>query len=89
MRQRGECGGAMRGTKVEEAAQVIIGERGIGVGLHLDVQFGHKLAICGVPFHGEVYKYGESIGRATQEIKSGDYVHVHHVQSERGRCDWK
>ncbi len=40
-------------------------------------------------FHGEVYKYGESIGRATQEIKSGDYVHVHNVESERGRGDWK
>ncbi|EAT7203218.1 D-galactarate dehydratase, partial [Salmonella enterica] len=25
----------------------------------------------------------------TQEIKSGDYVHVHNVESERGRGDWK
>ncbi|HGA9202737.1 TPA: D-galactarate dehydratase, partial [Salmonella enterica subsp. enterica serovar Virchow] len=24
-----------------------------------------------------------------QEIKSGDYVHVHNVESERGRGDWK
>ncbi|EOF0545925.1 D-galactarate dehydratase, partial [Salmonella enterica subsp. enterica serovar Hadar] len=23
------------------------------------------------------------------EIKSGDYVHVHNVESERGRGDWK
>ncbi len=28
-----------------------------------------------------------TIGRATQEIKSGDYVHVHNVESERGRGD--
>ncbi len=41
-------------------------------------------------FHGEVYKYGESIGRATREIKrSGDYVHVHNVKRTRLRGDWK
>ncbi len=48
---------------------MFIGEREISVVLHVDVPFGHKFAICDVPFHGEVYKYGESIGRATQEIK--------------------
>ncbi|HCM0314059.1 TPA: UxaA family hydrolase [Salmonella enterica] len=74
---------------IGETATMFIGEREISVVLHQDVPFGHKFAICDVPFHGEVYKYGESIGRATQEIKSGDYVHVHNVESERGRGDWK
>ncbi|VFS54652.1 Uncharacterised protein [Leminorella grimontii] len=38
--------------------------------------------------HDEVYKYGESIGRATQAIELGEHVHVHNVESERGRGDW-
>ncbi|ECC9025834.1 D-galactarate dehydratase [Salmonella enterica subsp. enterica] len=80
---------AITALKAGETATMFVGEREISVVLHQNVPFGHKFAICDVPFHGEVYKYGESIGRATQEIKSGDYVHVHNVESERGRGDWK
>ncbi len=60
---------AITALKAGETATMFIGEREISVVLHQDVPFGHKFAICDVPFHGEVYKYGESIGRATQEIK--------------------
>jgi len=36
-----------------------------------------------------VYKYGEVIGIATVDIKTGDYVHVHNIESTRGRGDKK
>ena len=36
-----------------------------------------------------VYKYGEIIGIATVDIKTGDYVHVHNIESTRGRGDKK
>lgn len=36
-----------------------------------------------------VVKYGESIGIATANIKRGDYVHVHNLDSARARGDWK
>ncbi|EAT2185862.1 D-galactarate dehydratase [Salmonella enterica] len=80
---------AITALRTGETATMFIGEQEISVVLRQAVPFGHKFAICDVPFHGEVYKYGESIGRATQEIKRGDYVHVHNVESARGRGDWK
>lgn len=37
----------------------------------------------------QITKYGEEIGIATQEIRPGDYVHVHNLDSMRGRGDWQ
>lgn len=58
------------------------------ISLRDDIQFGHKFAIRDIKKHDEVYKYGESIGRATTDIRAGEHVHVHNVESERGRGDW-
>ena len=33
-------------------------------------------------------KYGEEIGIATKDIKKGEYVHVHNLDSMRGPGDW-
>lgn len=70
-------------------ALMFVGDKELRVTLREAIPVGHKFAIHPVAFHGEVYKYGESIGRATQEIQVGDYVHVHNVESERGRGDWQ
>ncbi len=35
----------------------------------------------------EVRKYGEVIGLANAPISPGDHVHVHNVESQRGRGD--
>jgi len=72
-----------------ENATVAIDNRFIDVSLRQDVPFGHKFAITNIALHGEVYKYGESIGRSTAPIQQGEYVHVHNVESERGRGDWQ
>ncbi|ADO81862.1 UxaA family hydrolase [Ilyobacter polytropus] len=53
------------------------------------VPYGHKIALRDIKNGEDVYKYGEVIGRATDDIKYGDYVHVHNVESKRGRGDWK
>ncbi|MFQ5657413.1 MAG: SAF domain-containing protein [Candidatus Methylomirabilales bacterium] len=34
-----------------------------------------------------IIKYGQVIGRATVEIAPGDHVHVHNMESLRGRGD--
>jgi altronate dehydratase len=51
------------------------------------IPFGHKIALqeikCGEP----IIKYGEKIGIATDLIKPGSYVHVHNLESARGRGD--
>mgnify|MGYP000956167965 FL=1 len=52
-----------------------------------DIPYGHKFAIIDINIDEEIYKYGEEIGIATRDIKKGDYVHVHNLDSMRGRGD--
>lgn len=54
-----------------------------------DIPYGHKLALQIIPVKEEVTKYGEEIGIATKEILVGEHVHVHNIDSIRGRGDWK
>ena len=51
------------------------------------IPFGHKLAIQSIALGDEVLKYGEVIGRASEAIEPGRWVHVHNVESVRGRGD--
>ncbi len=52
-----------------------------------DIPYGHKVAVAAVPKGNEIFKYGESIGAAAVNIMIGDYVHVHNLDSLRGRGD--
>lgn len=52
-----------------------------------DIPYGHKIAVVDIAIGKEIFKYGEEIGVATKEIKKGDYVHVHNLDSMRGRGD--
>lgn len=49
----------------------------------------HKIALTHIPTSSPIYKYGQIIGLATKEIFQGDYVHVHNIESTRGRGDKK
>ncbi|SQI44152.1 galactarate dehydratase [Leminorella richardii] len=71
-----------------DKASMFIGSEAKEVTLRNAIPAGHKFAIRAMARHDEVYKYGESIGRATQAIELGEHVHVHNVESERGRGDW-
>ena len=51
------------------------------------IPFGHKFAIKLIKKGEPVMKYGQIIGLATQDILSGQYVHVHNIESCRGRGD--
>ncbi len=48
---------------------------------------GHKLARRELAPGDIVWKYGQPIGRATAAIAAGEHVHVHNVESLRGRGD--
>jgi len=52
-----------------------------------DIPVYHKIAKVFVKAGDEVYKYGEPIGRASADIHPGEHVHVHNVESSRGRGD--
>ena len=53
-----------------------------------NIPFGHKLAIKEIKKGEQITKYGEEIGIATKDIVIGEYVHVHNLESKRGRGDW-
>ena len=52
-----------------------------------DVPFGHKIAVADIKCGEQIIKYGESIGAASEDIKKGEYVHVHNMVALRGRGD--
>ena len=78
--------GIVDGTEVE-----IRDKRGDSEKVHVigDVPFGHKIAVRDIHKGELIMKYGEEIGIATKEIKKGEYVHIHNLDSMRGRGDWK
>ena len=51
------------------------------------VAYGHKIAVRDIAREANVIKYGEVIGRAVVAIAAGRHVHVHNVESLRGRGD--
>jgi altronate dehydratase small subunit len=52
-----------------------------------DVPFGHKIALVARDRGDTVVKYGESIGRLTEPVEAGEWVHTHNCESTRGRGD--
>jgi altronate hydrolase len=52
-----------------------------------DIPSGHKFARRAIAAGELIVKYGQPIGRATADIAPGAHVHVHNVESLRGRGD--
>lgn len=52
-----------------------------------DVPFGHKFALGPIAAGADVRKYGVVVAQATRAIAAGEHVHMHNVESRRGRGD--
>jgi altronate dehydratase small subunit len=70
-----------------EVFTVRVGAEDCRVALRAPIPFGHKVALIAIEPGEPVRKYGEVIGRATQAIAPGDHVHLHNLESLRGRGD--
>jgi altronate dehydratase small subunit len=66
-----------------EALTVWRAGRRLDVVLEDDVPFAHKFALRALARGEEVLKYGLPIGRALEDIRPGQWVHVHNCRSER------
>ena len=73
--------------KAGETVEVKVGKMTLKVKSKKAVPFGHKIAIKPIGKGEQVLKYGASIGSAGKDIAAGDYVHVHNIESNRGRGD--
>lgn len=68
-----------RGTRVQISGRCVT--------MVEDIPFGHKYALTDLGGGEVILKYGESIGLAASAIAAGAHVHVHNVESQRGRGD--
>lgn len=46
------------------------------------VKLGHKIALAPIRSGERVLKYGQTIGKTTQDIRPGDWVHVHNLTND-------
>ena len=50
-----------------------------------EIPASHKIALRDIPAGEEIIKYGETVAVSTREIKKGEWVHTHNLESQR----WK
>jgi len=70
-----------------ESIHAEIEDCAVDIVLLQNIPFGHKFALKDIQQGEAVIKYGESIGLATNQIRQGEHVHVHNVESQKGRGD--
>ena len=77
------------GAEIEPGTSITvpIGEKKETISVKDKIVYGHKIAIKPIKKDDTIYKYGLSIGKATQDIEVGEHVHVHNIESNRGRGD--
>ena len=55
-----------------------------------DIPFGHKMALKPIEKGQNVYKYGYTIGHATEDIQVGEWVHSHNLATNlTGKSDYQ
>ena len=49
--------------------------------VEVNIEDGHKYALCDIKSGENIIKYGQPIGHATSDIKAGEHVHTHNVKT--------
>lgn len=78
---------ALRDIRTGETISVGIGEQTKEIFIIDTIPYGHKFAIQDISKGENILKYGEIMGRATQDIAVGAYAHIQNIESLRGRGD--
>lgn len=52
-----------------------------------EIPYGHKIALRDIKKGEDICKYGICIGFTNSDIKKGEHVHTHNLESKRGRGD--
>ncbi|GAQ94503.1 MULTISPECIES: UxaA family hydrolase [Thermodesulfovibrio] len=80
---------ALTDLSAGDEVSINVSGKDVKIKLLSNIRFGHKFAIADIKKGENVIKYGEVIGRAITDIKKGEHVHVHNIESLRGRGDWQ
>ncbi len=78
---------AVEAIEANAAVVVSIDGQDVAVSVRQAIPFGHKFSLQAIETGTAIVKYGETIGYATQSIGCGEHVHVHNLESGRGRGD--
>ena len=78
---------ALRELEEGKTIEVGVEDHTVNIVLSQNIPFGHKFSLKDIEQGDAVIKYGETIGLATKQIRQGEHVHVHNVESQKGRGD--
>ncbi len=67
------------------AGDVAFADGGDRLTVLLDIPASHKIALTDIPAGSEIIKYGETVAVSTRDIRRGEWVHTHNLESKR----WK
>jgi altronate dehydratase small subunit len=87
IREQDNVATALRDIESGEKVAVGIGTKSKRIIIREHILYGHKFAVQDIGKGEHILKYGEIIGRATQEITRGAHAHIHNIESLRGRGD--
>ncbi len=87
LKERDNVATSLRDVKRGETVSVRLGEALRNVTIREDISYGHKFAVRDIRSGESILKYGETIGRATEDIPCGRHAHIHNIESLRGRGD--
>lgn len=76
------------GRKTDAVQCTVEGKReAVCITLTDDIPPNHKFARTDIRAGEPIIKYGLCIGKASCDIRQGQYVHIHNIESNRGRGD--
>ena len=75
-------------SKENNTSSLLVINKQDNVGINLSD--GHKYALRDIKSGENIIKYGQPIGHATEDIKTGDHVHTHNVKTNlSGKLEYK
>ena len=72
---------ALRGLRADDTVLVASGGLAREIRLTGDIPAGHKFAVRSLGAGLRIRKYGEFIGRLTQDVEEGAHVHLHNLET--------
>ncbi|MBE7037513.1 MAG: altronate dehydratase [Ruminococcaceae bacterium] len=58
--------------------------------VEINLENGHKYALCDIKKGENIIKYGSPIGHATEDIKKGEHIHTHNIKTNlSGKSEYK
>src|SRR2546423_4090185 len=64
-----------------DAVRVLGGASAVELKSLEPIALGHKIALCDIATGQRIIKFGVQIGRASHEIRAGQWVHLHNCKS--------